>query len=513
MSYNLLEENWIPVLYADGRFERVGIRQALAKAGRIRQIAASNPMDNVALLRFLLAVLLWCKGDAKTAVMALSDRSMGVPEDWLAKLNEHKTAFNLLGDGQRFFQDTSAPSKKRPIGDLLVEFPTETKIAHLRHVRDNEYGLCTACCATGIVRFCAFANYAGKGYTSGVNGPAPAYAIMHGSTLLQTLRLKWPPDAKLHRQPPWLCATAPSEADLDAVTVFAWRSRRLWLNDPSDEDNCASCSERTGLIRELRNSGGWNAPFQTTGQAKKYWDQDPHLILVEKRSTEDDEPDASDSDDDAPLQSRRGSAASTTTTLAFPRPGRHVMAHVGFWRRATISLRGNRSDAIRVVVAGPASTQTGMLYQDATALHFSPLADDAAAAIEFVSKALESLGGALRSSTPNPQRQHPERKAALDALSPSLEARLRCELKDCQQPQGLKKRLQPVVQDVVSVTTPGSPLRRREAMQRAQRALNAALREIVSNQTDGSTADYQRKTKEAKATKPKRDRKKKEDGT
>jgi hypothetical protein len=60
-SFDLLIEKWIPVLYANGRPDRVGIRQALTEAGSIRQIAASNPMDNVALLRFLLAVLQWCK--------------------------------------------------------------------------------------------------------------------------------------------------------------------------------------------------------------------------------------------------------------------------------------------------------------------------------------------------------------------------------------------------------------------------------------------------------------------
>jgi len=56
MNFNLLTENWIPVLRVDGRTDRVGIKSALAEAGRIRQIAASNPMDNVALLRFPPAV-------------------------------------------------------------------------------------------------------------------------------------------------------------------------------------------------------------------------------------------------------------------------------------------------------------------------------------------------------------------------------------------------------------------------------------------------------------------------
>ena len=35
-DYNLLDENWIPVLYHDGRYTRVGIRKALEDAGRIK---------------------------------------------------------------------------------------------------------------------------------------------------------------------------------------------------------------------------------------------------------------------------------------------------------------------------------------------------------------------------------------------------------------------------------------------------------------------------------------------
>ena len=45
MTFNLVGENWIPVLYADGRAERVGIRKVLTDARSIRQISASNPME------------------------------------------------------------------------------------------------------------------------------------------------------------------------------------------------------------------------------------------------------------------------------------------------------------------------------------------------------------------------------------------------------------------------------------------------------------------------------------
>lgn len=68
-NYNLLVERWIPILRTDGKPDRVGIKDALVEAGRIRQIAAANPMDNVALLRFLLTILYWCKGQSMQQTM------------------------------------------------------------------------------------------------------------------------------------------------------------------------------------------------------------------------------------------------------------------------------------------------------------------------------------------------------------------------------------------------------------------------------------------------------------
>ena len=42
MSYNLLEERWIPILWTDGKVSWVGIKEALAQAGRIRGIYSSS---------------------------------------------------------------------------------------------------------------------------------------------------------------------------------------------------------------------------------------------------------------------------------------------------------------------------------------------------------------------------------------------------------------------------------------------------------------------------------------
>ena len=86
MTFNLLTEPWIPMLWCNGRAERVGIREALTRAGEIRQVASSNPLDNVALVPLLLAVLQWCKSTFGGTEHSQLHSAPGVPERWLEKL-------------------------------------------------------------------------------------------------------------------------------------------------------------------------------------------------------------------------------------------------------------------------------------------------------------------------------------------------------------------------------------------------------------------------------------------
>jgi len=92
-QYNLLDENWILVLYQNGEWKRVGILKAFEDAHRIREIAASNPMDRIAILRFLLALLYWCEGNPPTK----SDTSPAdsLPKEWFSKLDSMDCSIHL----------------------------------------------------------------------------------------------------------------------------------------------------------------------------------------------------------------------------------------------------------------------------------------------------------------------------------------------------------------------------------------------------------------------------------
>ena len=272
-DYNLLDEKWIPVLYNYGRVERVGIWKVLTEARKIRQLAASNPMDRVAMLRFLLAVLMWCKEDARSSLEALDKHNPGIPEewlakpgipeDWLAKLEENKAAFNLLGEGKRFFQDESLKGKEhRPVGDLLVEFPGADSVNHMRHVVHKDYGLCPACCAMGILRLSVWAP-ANRYYPASVNPASAAYALIEGKNLFHTLCANLPETNPKTDQAPWLVSEQPESPD--AVATLAWRPRKLWLSIAENGGSCAYCGQTGMLVKNLCIERGWSTPV-TRGQ-------------------------------------------------------------------------------------------------------------------------------------------------------------------------------------------------------------------------------------------------------
>lgn len=280
MNYNLLEEPWIPVLWHDGKYGRVGIKDALSKAGRIRQIAASNPMDRVAILRFLLAILYWCRGNPPDESCA-SD--LFTPECFV-KLDIHRDCFNLLGNGKRFYQSFPSISARTPeklsANYLIQEIPTGTNKWHFRHSTDEVDGLCPACCAMGLLRLPLFATSGGRGKPPGINAKPPLYIVPISGSLAATLRLSWQPISELGT-PTW------EESDVyllqtgkvPLLTGLTWLPRQVWLDNPDEpEIACVSCGKKDRLIRSCVFAGIGSTKTDEGGMGQDWYD--PHVIYI-----------------------------------------------------------------------------------------------------------------------------------------------------------------------------------------------------------------------------------------
>jgi len=277
-KYNLLDEEWIPVLYCDGERCRVGIKTALSEAHLIRQIATSNPMDRVAILRFLLALLYWCKGNPLQECSAVSGGQF--PADWFSKLDGYRECFNLLGEGKRFFQFKETEDNKEPekssVNYLIHEVPTGTNWNHFRHAIDKIDGLCPACCAIGLIRLPAFATSGGRKKGPGINKKPPVYAIPLGTTLAETLRLSAQSVIATDLgTPAWENPQLelPQAGEVPLLTGLTWLPRQVWLDKPqAPEGLCISCGRKGPLIKECIFVGRGGM------KKKNYVWNDPHVI-------------------------------------------------------------------------------------------------------------------------------------------------------------------------------------------------------------------------------------------
>jgi CRISPR type I-E-associated protein CasA/Cse1 len=271
-SFNLLTEKWIPIIRNDGTVGKVGILDALAEADRIRQIAASNPMDRVAILRFLLALLYWGKGNQ--GGVEKDGFPCEPPKDLLSMLTVNRDCFNLLGDGPRFYQERNA-RRPRAVTDLIQEIPTGNNFWHFRHSTDAVAGLCPACCALGLLRLPLFSVSGLPDLKAGINGPPPIYVVPWGASLLETLRANWLPVTDLG-EPAWMNPSVRPEWDRDVplLTGLTLLSRRVWLHEPAEPaGRCICCAENAPALIRTCN-------FQSAGEQRNDRWNDPHVVYA-----------------------------------------------------------------------------------------------------------------------------------------------------------------------------------------------------------------------------------------
>jgi hypothetical protein len=512
MNYNLLEEKWIPVLGANGEPGRVGIRTALMESGHIRQIAASNPMDNVALLRLLLAVLQWCKRSLTVEERETLESAGGIPGDWLeGKLgteDKPNLAFDLLGANGGFYQDQSAVGGRIAVTNLVHDLPSGSKIAHFRHAHDDRDGMCLACCAMALARWpgVASAGTAGGGQsmTASINGNTPTYAIPIGANLLATLRLTWPNGQAVEGDTP-VWDGADELSPLGFLKGMTWRSRRVLLAPPDEggerdlsAGRCCYCGQRTdSLVRSIVFRPGWKRPFAEP------WQDDPHLLQIAR-------------------QDARGAKGKEKKIVrSWPSPNEALEDHAGVWRFVLQGLLqrvvSSRTVATEFHTTLLASSQALYKHAGARTDALPVLGPDVIQHLldemEWLRQTTWMATSARTRKWNDPPKGHQvvDRLCASGAKGHAIRSELCARSPTAE--QGLERAVEKVMTDlavadqtdasgearileswrdevrgvlcrhvetVVKATTPGSPLRRREAVQGAQEALKQALEKPAS---------------------------------
>lgn len=457
-SFNLLNEKWIPVLYGNGRTERVGILSALSNAGAIRQIAASNPMDRLALLRFLLALLYWCKGNPPGKIS-----NDTFPTQWHEKLEVNKEYFNLLNNGKRFYQYIDNPStyKKLSINYLYHEIPTGSNFQHFKHNTQEPTGLCPACCAMGLLRLPLFTTEGGSGKAPGLNGKPPIYTIQLGDSLASTLLLSWKNTTELGK-PVWETPDLQNTVtgNISLLTGLTWLPRLVWLDDPeATKAICTSCGREEHLILKC--------VFKGKGPKQEVVWNDPHVIRKK-----DDVIMPTD-----PLGSSYVAADQWKIILTAILSEPKVEINGKMWVVSFATKKAKYFEALECEIP--------------VTLPHAP--DKFQTSVDLSDELNSKLTGWLQSVMPNPKQKHEELKHAITMQIPHIKTQIHDQLMrpkvQTEARTFLLKLYEPVVRQIIASLISGSPFRRLDIQNRALAKLNQEINKLVKQQQDAANGE------------------------
>ncbi len=137
-EYNLLSNNWIPVVKLDGTPYLVSLRDVLVDAVQYRNLSASLPHANAALLRLLLAVLFRVFGpiDRERWAQIYRDGSFDA-QSLDAYFARWQTRFDLFDPEYPFFQYRHPQVSEKPAQALLQMIGGGDTFTLFDHVMDE----------------------------------------------------------------------------------------------------------------------------------------------------------------------------------------------------------------------------------------------------------------------------------------------------------------------------------------------------------------------------------------
>lgn len=193
-SFNLLSEEWIPVLPKQGtRSLNVGICQLLAESDQLLSVQAPTPLETIAIYRLLLAVL---------------HSQVNVTEEWWAKtwqerhfryqdieayLDSHLPKFDLFDNKHPFLQDVTLNRKPETVSSLQGHFASGADATLFDHTNaSNPLIMTPAEAARALLSIQAFGVGGTKGKDAQFTDAPCARGVLfliEGATLFETLML------------------------------------------------------------------------------------------------------------------------------------------------------------------------------------------------------------------------------------------------------------------------------------------------------------------------------------
>ncbi len=269
-QFNLVDEPWIPVRWADGARGGVGIRDALLRSGEIEGIEDPSPLVVAGLHRLLLAVLYRALEGPTDIDQAQALFEVGLPADRIsAYLEQWRDRFWLFDKEHPFYQvpdyeprEHNGQQQWKPWTSLAAEHNGDNSKVLFDHVDNTDAGsIPTGMAARWLVACQTFALGGGNSdfqYTKSGPSATALMALPLGLNLHDTLLFCLVPEPRQvladdlplwERPPDTLTAlrNGVARAATGCVDLYTWRSRSIKLRCMGGGESVGELAFASGL--------------------------------------------------------------------------------------------------------------------------------------------------------------------------------------------------------------------------------------------------------------------------
>jgi len=276
MKYNVLYEPVIPITWADGRMDSVGIRDAFLKAHEIRDIRGDNPLERYALLRLLVAFAMDMLNpeDSYDRVDLLEEGRFdpSVFDAYVAMCEADGPRFDLFDPEHPFLQSVFIENERKndsSVARICLTMPSGDNPVFFEHRREAEQSESPQKAFRELCAHYCFCCMGGRGYKEGINGTPPVFVSIGGKTLFDRIILNMLSKTEIGSQyeygegrTPWrrkdsIDSARPNNA-VSWIEGLTWMPRKVQFIQ-NDREQVERVFYQQGQWSELK--GIWKDPF------------------------------------------------------------------------------------------------------------------------------------------------------------------------------------------------------------------------------------------------------------
>lgn len=194
VSFNVLDEPWIPVVRIDGSRELLGIRETLKCAPELKEISAVSPLEEFSVYRFLSVFLMDAlRPKRSSSIKKLLNQGafdMEQIEAYISLCESEGVSFDLFDEKRPFMQAAYVKEwdkEPKPVGVIDCFLPSGNNHLHFEHGKVDQRSIPVDKAARLLLTIQQFCTAGAQGYPSGVNASPPYFGVVKAENLFETL--------------------------------------------------------------------------------------------------------------------------------------------------------------------------------------------------------------------------------------------------------------------------------------------------------------------------------------